>query len=213
MPDTRNPLFARLWAFAMARAQPREVVDHRRRTLAGLTGRVLELGAGAGSNFGLYPPEVDDVLAVEPEPYLRRQATRAARDATVDVRVLDGDAGALPAEDGSCDAAVACMVLCSVPDQAAALAELHRVLRPGGTLRFFEHVAAGGERPVMDRVQRACDATFWPRAFGGCHTHRDTAAAIEAAGFRTVERERFDLGRIGRVLPAGSHLLGTAVRD
>jgi SAM-dependent methyltransferase len=110
--------------------------EHRRALLAGLTGPVLEVGAGNGRNFAHYPSTVTDVLAVEPEPYLRGLAQVAAGQAPVPVRVVDGTADALPTPDASMKAAVAALVLCSVPDQARALAELHQVLRPGGELRF-----------------------------------------------------------------------------
>lgn len=187
MADVRHPWFARLWAL-MSRGEPERVRAHRRELLAGLRGRVVEVGAGTGTNFALYPPEVSEVVAVEPEPYLRARAQGAARAAAVRVMVVDGTAGRLPLEDGSCDAAVACLVLCSVPDQAAALAELRRVLRPGGELRFYEHVVS--ERRGIARLQRALDAVFWPRAFGNCHTARDTAGAIAAAGFGVESQRR-----------------------
>jgi ubiquinone/menaquinone biosynthesis C-methylase UbiE len=108
-------------------------IDHRRKLLAGLAGRVLEVGAGNGLNFAHYPPAVTEVLAVEPEPYLSGLAQAAAAQAPVPVRVVDGTADALPTPDASMDGAVASLVLCSVPNQARALAELDRVLRPGGT--------------------------------------------------------------------------------
>ncbi len=156
----------------------------RRELLSGLHGRVVELGAGAGTNFPLYPETVAEVVAVEPEPYLRTRAQAAAARADVRVRVtvVDGIADALPLEDRSCDAAVACLVLCSVPDQARALAELRRVLKDDGQLVYFEHVLAHGR--LTSALQRVVDRTFWPHAFGGCHTARDTPAAIAAAGFR-----------------------------
>ncbi|MEA2302554.1 MAG: hypothetical protein QOE44_3089, partial [Solirubrobacteraceae bacterium] len=112
----------------------------------------------------------------------------AAGRAPVDITVIAGDAAALPAESGSCDAVVASLVLCSVPDQAAALAEIVRVLRPGGELRFFEHVVA--RQPVAASLQRGLDGSgVWPRLAGGCHLARDTAAAIDASGL-VVERLR-----------------------
>src|SRR4051794_7422805 len=108
------------------------VAAHRRELLDGLEGRVVEIGAGTGASFRHYPLGVSEVVAVEPEPYLHALATQAARGAAVPVRVVDATAEALPLDDGSCDAAVASLVLCSVADPAVALAELRRVLRPGG---------------------------------------------------------------------------------
>jgi SAM-dependent methyltransferase len=168
------------------------------------------VGSGPGGNFPHYPTEVTEVVAVEPEAYLREEARAAAAKAAVPITVLDGLADALPLEDGSCDAAVACLVLCSVPDQARALAELRRVLKPGGELRFFEHVR--GRTPRMARWQQVADRTFWPRLFGGCHTARNTVAAIEAAGFE-LERQR-DLrpDSIPGFLPVAPQTIGVARR-
>jgi ubiquinone/menaquinone biosynthesis C-methylase UbiE len=184
-----HPLFARFLQFSAELSERKGAADHRRSLLAGLRGRVLEVGAGSGVTFRHYPPEVDAVLAVEPEPTLRAAAEGAARDAPVAIDVVDGVAGALPGPDASFDAAVVSGVLCSVPDVPGALAELRRVLRPGGELRFYEHVAA--RRPAGGLVQRAARATFWPRLFGGCDPHRDTVAAIAAAGFDVVALRRF----------------------
>jgi ubiquinone/menaquinone biosynthesis C-methylase UbiE len=210
MPDTvRNPLFARLYA-RLSERESAEQVEHRRATLAGLRGRVLEVGAGNGRNFGFYPADVTEVVAVEPEPHLRTLAHRAAAepDARGTIRVCDGVAGALPFEDDSFDAAVACLVLCTVPDQAAALAELRRVLRPGGELRFLEHVHA--ERQPLRTVQSLADASgVWPRLAGGCHAARDTLRAIEDAGFGVTDVRRFDFSP-GPPLPAVPHILGRA---
>jgi len=205
-----HPLFARVYAKVLSRNEPAEVRRHREELLAGLSGRVLEVGAGNGGNFRRYPETVTEVVAVEPEPYLREQARAAAAQVAVNVTILDGVADALPVEDGSCDAAVACLVLCSVPDQASALVELHRVLRPGGELRFYEHVKA--DTPRMARWQRVVDRTFWPRAFGGCHTTRDTVAAIGAAGF-AIERHRdLRLRSVPACLPVVPHAIGVARR-
>ena len=187
----RHPLFARLYAHVLARGEPAQMTAARRELLAGLRGRVLELGAGAGTNFAYYPDGVEEVVAVEPEPYLRRRAQDAAAAAPVPVTVVDGVADALPAADGSVDAAVACLVLCSVPDQATALAQLRRVVRPGGELRFLEHVRA--PTPRMAALQRAVDRLFWPRLFGGCHTARDTVAAIERGGWALASCRRLAL--------------------
>ena len=192
----------------MTREEPAQVREHRRELLSGLSGRVLELGAGAGANFGLYPTDVSEVVAVEPEPYLRGKASEAAASASVRVIVVDGTADRLPAEDASVDAAIACLVLCSVADQPAALAELHRVLRPGGELRFYEHVLS--HKPHVARSQRVADRLFWPRAFGGCHTARDTPSAIADAGFSIERQRRLSVGP--RFVPAATHVLGSARR-
>jgi ubiquinone/menaquinone biosynthesis C-methylase UbiE len=206
-PEVHHPLFARLCA-VMTRTEPAEVREHRRELLSGLSGRVLELGAGAGANFGFYPAQVEEVVAVEPEPYLRGKAVQAASSASVRVTVVDGTADRLPAEDASVDVAIACLVLCSVPDQSAALAELHRVLRPGGELRFYEHVLS--HKPPAARSQRIVDRLFWPRAFGGCHTARDTPTAIAEAGFAIERQRRLLVGP--RFIPAATHVLGGARR-
>jgi ubiquinone/menaquinone biosynthesis C-methylase UbiE len=171
---------------------------------------VVEIGAGNGRNFAFYPPGVREVVAVEPEPYLRALAAEAAGSANVEVRVIDGLAESLPLDDESFDAAVACLMLCSVPDQRAALDELCRVLRPGGELRFLEHVHA--ERQPLRAVLACADrSTVWPRLAGGCHPARDTLRAIEDVGFAVEYVRRFDFSP-ARPLPAMPHILGIARR-
>jgi SAM-dependent methyltransferase len=204
-----HPLAARLIERTMRAAERRGQAAHRRRLLAGLTGRVVEVGAGSGLNFRHYPETVTEVIAVEPEPFLRREAERAATSAPIPIRVVDGLAGELPLEDGSVDAGVACLVLCTVPDPDRALAELRRVIRPGGELRFYEHVVA--THPVGAGLQRAADATFWPLLAGGCHLTRDTGGAIERAGFIVDDRDRFTYSPTP-ILPAYPHILGVARR-
>jgi ubiquinone/menaquinone biosynthesis C-methylase UbiE len=168
---------------------------------------VIELGAGSGINFSFYPSTVQHVLAVEPEPLLRAECAKNAAAASVSVTVVDGVSGRLPADAASFDGAVASLVLCSVPDQPRALGELRRVLRPGGELRFYEHVVAQGGAAAS--LQRLADATFWPHVAGGCHLTRDTAAAIRQAGF-TIERcDRFSFSP-GPPVPAIPHILGVA---
>ena len=203
-----HPLFARIY-MRMARKRHETEDEHRRELLAGLSGTVIEVGAGNGLNFPLYPESVERVLAVEPEPLLREAAIEEAKGAPVEIEVVDGVASALPAEDASHDAVIASLVLCSVSDQAQALAEMRRVLKPDGELRFYEHVIAHGRLPA--RLQRIADATFWPRVAGGCHMARDTGAAIGRAGFTIERSERFPFTP-GAPVPSIPHILGVARR-
>jgi ubiquinone/menaquinone biosynthesis C-methylase UbiE len=207
--QVRHPLFARLYVRLAQGADGRGGAGHRRELLAGASGRVLEIGAGAGANFEHYPPTVREVLALEPERHLRERAQQAAAAAPVPVSVREGVASQLPVEDAGFDVGVASLVLCTVPDQRLALAELFRVIRPGGELRFYEHVRA--RKPGEARVQDIADATFWPRIAGGCHLGRDTAAAIAAAGFQLESCRRFAFSP-ARYLPPAAHILGTARR-
>ena len=204
-----HPLFARVYARFTETSERRGGAEHRRRLLAGLSGRVLELGAGSGANFAYYPVSVSEVVAVEPEPYLRERAQLAAADAVAAILVESGDADSLPGAAASFDAGVVALVLCSVPDQQRALAELFRVIRPGGELRFYEHVVASS--PLEARLQRTADATFWPRIAGGCHLARDTTTAIEHAGFTIEKCARFAFSPAA-YLPPDPHILGVARR-
>jgi len=191
-PEVKHPLFARFFN-RFAGLMERELGERRRELLAGLSGRVLEVGAGNGMNFRHYPATVDEVVALEPEPYLRSKAELAAREAAVKVGVGSAAAYPLPLEGESVDAAVTSLVLCTVPDPQAALAELRRVLKPGAELRFMEHVRS--DRPRKARVQDWSDRSrIWPRMAGGCHCARNTVAAIEAAGFEIESVRDFGLG-------------------
>ncbi len=202
----QHPRFARLYERISAEAERRGTAEHRRRMLAGLSGRVVEIGAGNGMNFTHYPDTVTEVVAVEPEDYLRGLAARAAERATVPVHVVAGHAAALPVEDASCDAAVASLVLCSVSDVGAALAEVRRVLKPGGQLRFYEHVRS---RKALPSAVEDILTPLWSRMGGGCHLNRDTAAAISAAGFTIESLDRFAFTPL-RFSPAQAHILGIA---
>ncbi|WP_027861991.1 class I SAM-dependent methyltransferase [Marmoricola sp. URHB0036] len=203
----RHPLFARLYNRVLAPSFARQGGDDlRRRVLAGLKGIVVEIGAGDGANFPHYPDEVERIVAVEPEAYLREQAS-SHTDERVELR--NAVATDLPVADGEADAVVCTFVLCSV-DQPAALAEARRVLRSGGELRFLEHVRSHEPGPGR-RTQRVLDATVWPPLFGGCHVSRDTVAAIEAAGFTLTELERFHIPEGSRG-PSAAAVIGCAVR-
>ncbi|WP_027005426.1 class I SAM-dependent methyltransferase [Conexibacter woesei] len=199
MSDHRHPLFARFWAFAGPRAMSKR---DRAALLSGLSGDLVEVGAGDGLNFPFYPPDVASVTAVEPEPSLR---ARAAAGAPPQVRVVDGTAEHLPVADASADAVVACLVLCSVADQDAALAEVARVLKPGGVLRFYEHVVA--ENRAGRSAQQVLDRTgLWPTLAAGCHLTRDTRAAMVRNGFALADERRFSVGGL-------PHIAGTATRQ
>jgi ubiquinone/menaquinone biosynthesis C-methylase UbiE len=207
--DIRNPFFARVYS-RMVEDEDGDQVAHRQEALAGLTGRVFELGAGTGSNFAHYPSTVTGLVAAEPEPYLRERAIEASAAAPIPVDVVDAVADDLPFEDGSFDAAVACLVLCTVPDQERALAELKRIVRPGGELRFYEHVHA--DRQPLKAVLEFFDRTkLWPSVSGGCHPTRDTLSAIETAGFDVERCRRFGYSP-SRIIPSVPHILGAARR-
>lgn len=212
MSDTANihhPVFARVYRRIGAAAEKAGAAEHRTRLLTGLAGEVVEVGAGTGLNFKYYPDTVTEVVAVEPEPYLRVEAQRAAAGAPVPVTVRPGTADRLPLGDASVDAGVTSLVLCSVPDQAGALAELHRVIRPGGELRFYEHVRASDAR--WARRQRRADP-IWTRFSGGCHLTRDTAAAIAAAGFVVDDCDLFLFQPCALAKLSATHILGRARR-
>jgi SAM-dependent methyltransferase len=160
----------------------------RRTLLAGLSGRVLEVGSGDGRSFEHYPPTVSALLAVEPEPTARESAAEQARTAPVPIEIVDGVAERLPADDEVFDAVVVMGLLCSVADPGVVLEELRRVLREGGELRFWEHVRS---RHVLFRtLQHVLDRLFWTKALGGCETTRDTESAIRGAGFNFERLER-----------------------
>lgn len=207
--EVHHPIFARMYALLSRSDEKSGQAEHRRELLAGIEGRVVEVGAGNGLNFKHYPTGVRELVAVEPEDYLRKRAEAEAPKAPVPVRIVDGLADGLPFEDGSFDAGVACLVLCSVPDQAKALAELLRVIRPGGELRFYEHVLA--HSPRFARFQHRV-LPVWRRLAGGCHCDRETGKAIEAAGFEIHECRRFPFRESLIEAPATPHILGVAKR-
>ena len=194
--------FARGWVVASPMLERFGLARARRRLVAGLNGTVVEVGAGSGVTFEHSPPEVTRVVAVEPDPHLRAHARRraarvAGEGARMSIEVVDAVAEALPLADGEADAVVFGLVLCTVPDVPAALAEARRVLRrgtqdrhgaqerpgaedrPGGEIRLLEHVRAPG------RLGRFADgiAPVWGHVGGGCRPNQDTEALLAEAGF------------------------------
>jgi ubiquinone/menaquinone biosynthesis C-methylase UbiE len=181
-----HPIFAALYDPVGASAERRWMGGRRRRLLAGARGAVLEIGGGTGANLAHYR-DVDRVTIAEPDPFMRNRIDPKLEDARVPVEVSAAGAEALPFPDGSFDTVVSTLVLCTVPDQEAALDEVRRVLRPGGRLLFIEHVrAAGSAARWQDRLE-----PLWRRLLGGCHPNRDTVAAIQEAGFEIETFESF----------------------
>jgi SAM-dependent methyltransferase len=204
----QHPRFARMYERLSAEAERNGMTGLRRRLLSGLSGRVVEVGAGNGLNFPHYPPQVTEVVAIEPEDRLRALGERAAALAPVPVTVVQGHGGSLPYDAGSFDAAVVSLVLCSVPDPAVLLAELRRVLGPDGELRFFEHVRSAN--PIRGVLQDLI-TPLWRRIAGDCRPNRDTATAIREAGFVIEDADRF-VHRATPGSPALTHILGLARR-
>ena len=159
----------------------------RARTAAGLSGRVVEIGFGAGFNVPHYPDGVERVLAVEPSATAFRMAGGRIGFSTVPVEQVGLDGQALPLDDASCDAALCTFALCTIPDVELALAEVRRVLRPGGRFHFLEHGLAPDARVAafqyrVEPLQR--------RIADGCHLTRDPVALARHAGFEIEELDQ-----------------------
>ncbi len=170
-----------------------EVHQLRDRACAVLSGDVLEVGFGSGLNVPFYPAAVTRVAAVEPADVGWELARKRLTTTTIPVQRSGLDGQSLPFPDDSFDAALSTWTMCTIPDAATAVRELRRVLKPGGELRFMEHLRA--KNPHKARLQRWLDRSGgWPRLAGGCHCARDTLGAIEAAGFGVERVSNFDLG-------------------
>lgn len=180
----------------------------RTRVCSGLAGRVLELGFGSGSNVGHYPEETTEVVAIEPSDTAWRLS--AGLRAASAIRILRGsvDGQQLGEPDGYFDAALSTFTLCTIPDAAAALAEVHRVLKPGGALHFLEHGLAPDEK--VQRFQRRVEPLQKALA-GGCHLTRSVDEMLHDAGFQTTELDTFYLPGAPRF--EGAISLGVATRS
>ena len=200
-----DALFARFYDPAMARVERRGLAKERARLLAQLSGDVVELGAGTGLNLPHYPASARLVLTEPTKEMAVRLRARVARERP-EAQVVEAPAEALPLPDASADAVVSTLVLCTVEDVPRTLAEVRRVLRPGGRLLLFEHVATGGG---WGRVQRLLDPVqhFCAR---GCHLTRDTRRALEEAGFDT--RAVLDTRMPGAPPPLRPAIVGHALR-
>lgn len=166
--------------------------EHREALADGVEGRILDLGAGTGAMFPyLADAGAETVYAIEPDPYMRERAMARADESQLTVHFREGVAESLPYDDESFDTVIAAMVFCTIEDPAAAIDEIARVLRPGGELRFLEHVAADGWR---GRMQRRV-TPLWRRVAGGCHPHRDTGSVLLGhEAFEPVDIRRLSVG-------------------
>lgn len=178
----------------------------RQRVCKGLEGEVVEIGFGSGLNVPFYPPQVTRVAAVEPADLGWKLAAKRLGATTVPVERAGLDGQSLPFGDDSFDAALSTYTMCTIPDLGAALAELRRVLKPGGTLHFVEHGLAPDER--VRRWQHRLDP-IQQRVFGGCHLTRPIVERISAAGFTITEVDEFYEDGAPKFLAADS--LGVAV--
>jgi SAM-dependent methyltransferase len=161
--------------------------EMRRQILAKAEGRTIDLGAGTGVNIELLPEGVSELVLAEPDPHMLKQLRAKLAASPVEASAIQAPAEKLPFDDDSFDTAVFTLVLCTVPDPAAALAEAARVLRPGGRLLFVEHVRAENASLAgwQDRFEKP-----WRFLADGCHCNRDTVATIEAAPFTLEQVER-----------------------
>lgn len=183
-----NALLAVLYEPFMRKTEVACLRAWRAAVLAGIGGDVLEIGAGQGANLDALRG-VGSLILAEPSAAMRSRLVAKVREAGLDAVVIDAGAESLPFEDARFDEVVCTLVLCSVPDPDRALREVWRVLRPGGRLRFIEHVGAWdnpGRRAWQERLD-----PLWCRVAGGCHLTRDAEASIRDAGFaiETITRE------------------------
>ena len=179
----RGRLFAATYDRQMAKVEKAGLRAHRERLLAGASGRILEIGAGTGSNLSLYGSTVGALTLTEPERPMLRRLQQRVRAQSPEVTVVRAPAEDLPFDDDSFDVVVSTLVLCGVDDQPRALRELRRVLRPGGELRFIEHVRS--DDPRLARWQHRMNGIN--RFLVGCECTRPTLAVMASAGFEVTD--------------------------
>lgn len=200
--------FAALYDRSLKATEEGGLGEMRRELLAGARGRVVEIGAGTGVNIDLYPDGIESLALVEPDPHMAKRLRAHLAESPRAAEIFEAPAEELPFESAGFDTAVATLVLCTVPDQAAAVAELERVLKPGGRLLFIEHVRAEDARTArwQDRLEKP-----WRFLGDGCHCNRDTLAALAASRFElgAVEHDRMPKAPpIVRPMIRGSAVLG-----
>ena len=205
---TWGRLFASVYDRALKASEENGLGEMRAELLAEARGRVVEIGAGTGVNLDLYGEGVEDLTLVEPDPHMgaKLRVRLADHRAVAPARLVSAPAEAIPCADDSFDTAVATLVLCTVPDPLAAVAELSRVLKPGGRLLFIEHVRSDdpGRARWQDRLEKP-----WRFMADGCHCNRDTEANLRASSF---EVERLEHGRFPKAMPIVRPLIrGSAV--
>lgn len=194
-----HPGFAVVWSVLATASERLSLGRLRTRALDPATGRLLVLGSGQGHDLAHLPPAVTSVVAVEPDETMRRRAGARVRAAGVPVSSVGAVGEALPLPDASVDSVLCALVLCTVDDPAGVVAELRRVLRPGGAVLVLEHVAAApGSRTA--RAQRRLDRG-WAAAAGGCHLTRKTVDALRDGGFNTVGLRELGAPRLFPLLP------------
>jgi SAM-dependent methyltransferase len=201
--------FSALYDRGLAATEAAGLREMRRQTLAAASGRTIDIGAGTGVNLGLFPEAVSELVLAEPDPHMLKKLRGKVGETGTRAEVVEAPAEKLPFEDSSFDTAVFTLVLCTVPDPEAALAEAARVLRPGGKLLFVEHVRAAGDEGLarwQDRLERP-----WHFLADGCHCNRDTVAKIEASPLTVEQVEEGDLPKavpLVKPLVRGSARLG-----
>lgn len=215
MPNTEHqpshPVFAAVYDAINRGAEAGLLREHREYLAEDLHGAVLDVGAGTGAMFPYFKSAVEDdpsldLHAIEPDPHMRRQAVERANEYDLDIEIRPEGAQALPYADASFDVVVASLVFCTIPDVEAALAEIARVLKPGGEFRFLEHVHGDG---WLARVQDIVNPV-WRRAVAGCNLNRETMATFSAA-------DRFAVGDVDKlafgIAPVKPFVRGTLIRD
>jgi ubiquinone/menaquinone biosynthesis C-methylase UbiE len=188
----RSRLFALTYDRQLAKVEKFGLGDLRKESLAGASGRVLEIGAGTGANLPLYGAGVESLTLTEPEPPMLKRLEKRALEEAPQAKVLRAPAEDLPFPDDSFDTAVSTLVLCGVDDQPRALRELRRVLKPGGKLIFIEHVRS--DDPGLARKQDRMNGIN--RFVAGCDCNRSTLASIESAGFAVEHVEHTTLNKV-----------------